>query len=181
MWQLQNLGAGNCALIHERMGEQRQALVELFRIQDQVAAEVTQAVAEVQAAAARIKQAEYGLSAAQVSYEGNLKGVSETIRAGDQLQLLIRPQEVTAALLQLRQAYSNYYASINDYNRAEFRLYHALGYPAQSLTCNSSLGRAATRSHPASAGNGRIATGLWAAAAAIVRIRRSTRSVFPRR
>jgi hypothetical protein len=121
-------------LVHERQGEQRQAMVELFRIQDQVAAEVAQAYAQAEAAEARIKQAEYGLAAAEISFDGNLKGLSETVRAGDQLQLVIRPQEVTAALLQLQQAYNNYYTSINDYNRAEFRLYHALGYPAQRLT-----------------------------------------------
>lgn len=115
-------------------------MVELFRIQDKVAAEVAQAEAQVVAAATRIREAEYGLVAAQVSFDGNLKGVSETIRAGDQLQLLIRPQEVTAALLQLRQAYYNYFSSINDYNRAEFRLYHALGYPAQQLTRNPAWG-----------------------------------------
>jgi len=134
VWQLQNLGAGNAGLVRQRQGEQRQAMVELFRIQDQVAAEVDQAFAQVVAAATRIKEAEYGLSAAEESFAGNLKGLSETIRAGDQLQLVIRPQEVTAALLQLQQAYSNYYSSVNDYNRAEFRLYHALGYPAEQLT-----------------------------------------------
>ncbi|HEY2882811.1 MAG TPA: TolC family protein [Pirellulales bacterium] len=134
VWQLENLGAGNTGSVHQRQGEQRQALVELFRIQDQVAADVAQAYAQVIGATARIQQAQYGLTAAQVSFDGNLKGVSETIRAGDQLQLVIRPQEVTAALLQLRQAYLNYYSSINDYNRAQFRLYHALGYPAQQIT-----------------------------------------------
>ena len=140
VWQLQNLGAGNHGLVHERQGENRQAMIELFRIQDQVAAEVAQGWAQVVAAATRMKEAEYGLSTAQLSFDGNLKGLSETIRVGDQLQLLIRPQEVTAALLQLRQAYSNYYTSINDYNRAEFRLYHALGYPAQQLTRNPAWG-----------------------------------------
>jgi outer membrane protein TolC len=140
VWQLENLGAGNRGAVHERQGEQRQAMIELFRVQDQVAAEVAQAYAQVEAATARIKQAEYGLTAAQVSFDGNLKGVSETIRAGDQLQLVIRPQEVTASLLQLRQAYNNYFSSINDYNRAEFRLYHALGYPAQQLTRNPAWG-----------------------------------------
>src|SRR5262249_2081298 len=114
--------------------EQRQAMVEFCKIQDTVAAEVTQSRAQVQAAMARIKEAEYGLAAAEVSFEGNLKGLSETIRAGNQLQLVIRPQEVTASLLQLRQAYSNYYTSINDFNRAQFRLYHALGYASDQLT-----------------------------------------------
>jgi outer membrane protein TolC len=140
VWQLQNLGAGNAGLVHERQGEQRQAMVELFRIQDQVAADIAQAQAQVVAAAARINQATYGLAAAEVSFEGNLKGLSETIQVGNQLQLVIRPQEVTAALIQLQQAYSNYYTSVNDYNRAEFRLYHALGYPAQQITCNPAWG-----------------------------------------
>jgi hypothetical protein len=42
----------------------------------------------------------------------------------------------------LQQAYLNYYTSTNDYNRAEFRLYRALGYPAQKLACGDSLGPA---------------------------------------
>ena len=80
VWQLQNLGAGNTGLVHERKGEQRQAMIELFRLQDQVAAEIAQAWAQITAATTRIKEAEYGLAAAEVSFEGNLKGVSETIR-----------------------------------------------------------------------------------------------------
>src|SRR5262249_11113803 len=99
----------NAGSVRERLGEQRQALVELFRIQDQVAAEVAQADAQLEAASARIKEAEYGLATAEVSYEGNLKGISETIRAGDQLQLVIRPQEASAAPPQLRKAYPNSY------------------------------------------------------------------------
>jgi outer membrane protein TolC len=134
VWQLQNLGAGNAGLVRQRQGEQRQAMVELFRIQDQVAAEVDQAYAQVVAAQTRIKEAEYGLAAAEESFAGNLKGLSQTIQVANELQLVIRPQEVTAALIQLQQAYGNYYSSVNDYNRAQFRLYHALGYPAEQLT-----------------------------------------------
>ncbi len=140
VWILKNMGAGNRGLVRERQGEQRQAIIELFRIQDQVAAEITQADAQVQAAAARIKDAEAGLAAAQTSFNGNLRGLSETIEVGDELQLVIRPQEAVAALLQLQQAYSNYYTSINDYNRAQFRLFHDLGYPAQELSWNKAWG-----------------------------------------
>src|SRR5262249_10218232 len=104
------------------------------------AAEVVQADAQLQAAAAQVRQAENGLAAAEVSFEGNLKGLSETVRAGDLLQLVIRPQEVDAALSQLQQAYSSYYSSINEYNRAQFRLYHAIGYPAQEMTFNKAWG-----------------------------------------
>jgi outer membrane protein TolC len=140
VWQFRNLGFGNRGLITQRRGEQRQAVVELFRIQDLVAADVAQAHAQVEAAAVRVRQAEAGLKAAVASYQGNLKGLSETVRAGELLQLVNRPQEVVAALQQLQQAYINYYTSANDYNRAQFRLFRALGYPAQNLACGNSFG-----------------------------------------
>jgi outer membrane protein TolC len=140
VWEFRNLGFGNRGLVTQRRGEQWQALVELFRIQDLVAADVVQAHAQVQAAAVRVRQAETGLKAALASYEGNLKGLSETVRAGELLQLVNRPQEVVAALQQLQQAYLNYYTSTNDYNRAQFRLFRALGYPSQGLACGDSLG-----------------------------------------
>src|SRR5260370_20305495 len=54
VWELRNLGFGNRGLVTQRRGEQRQALVELFRIQDFVAAEVAQAHAQVGAAAVRV-------------------------------------------------------------------------------------------------------------------------------
>jgi outer membrane protein TolC len=140
VWEFKNLGFGNRGLVTQRLGEQRQALVELYRIQDLIAAEVAQAHAQVEAAAVRVGRAEAGLKAAIVSYQGNLKGLSETVRAGELLQLVNRPQEVVAALQQLQQACINYYTSSNDYNRAQFRLFRAVGYAAQSLACGDSLG-----------------------------------------
>jgi outer membrane protein TolC len=140
VWQFKNLGFGNRGLVTQRRGEQRQALVELFRIQDLVASEVTQAHAQLQAALARVGRAEAEVKSALASYQGNLRGLSETVRAGELLQLVNRPQEVVAALQQLQQAYINYYTSTNDYNRAQFRLFRALGYAAQSLACGDSLG-----------------------------------------
>jgi hypothetical protein len=140
VWELRNLGFGNRGLITQRRGEQRQALVELFRIQDLVAAEVTQAHAQVRAAAVRVGRAEAEVKSALASYAGNLRGLSETVRAGELLVLVNRPQEVVAALQQLQQAYINYYTSANDYNRAQFQLFRALGYPAQTLACRDPLG-----------------------------------------
>jgi outer membrane protein TolC len=139
-WQLENLGLGNRARIRERAGENQLALIELFRVQDLVAAEVAQAHAQLASAVLRIAQAEIGLNEALVSYKGNLRGMGETIRFGDLLQLVNRPQEVVASVQQLRQAYDNYFGSIADYNRAQFRLFRALGYPAGILACQRSLG-----------------------------------------
>jgi outer membrane protein TolC len=135
VWELRNLGFGNQGLIRERQGEQYQALVELFRVQDTVAAEIARAHAQLQSAAYRVGRAESGLRTALTSYAGNLKGLGQTIRFGDLLQPVVRPQEAVAALQQLASAYRNYFTSVGDYNRAQFRLYRALGYPAEVLAC----------------------------------------------
>ncbi len=140
-WELRNAGLGNMAQVKVRQGEQQQALVEWFRIQDRVAAEVAQALAQLKSAAARVGQAEEGLKQAQITYEGNIKGLSQTTRFGDILTLVNRPQEVVAALQMLARSYDNYYTSVNDYNRAQFRLYHALGFPAGILACERTPGQ----------------------------------------
>lgn len=134
-WQLDNLGFGNRARVRERRGQEQLSLIELFRIQDLVAAQVAQAHARLLSAQVRAAQAEAGLKKGLRSFEGNLKGMSETVRFGDVLQLVNRPQEVVAALQQLQGAYDNYFTTNADYNRSQFRLFHALGYPAGILAC----------------------------------------------
>lgn len=140
LWELRSLGFGNRALVRERQAEQERAVIESFRIQDRVAAEVAQAYAQVESATTRVSQAEIGLKEGQINFAGNLKGMSQTTRFGDLLTLVNRPQEVVASLQQLSRAYDNYYQSINDYNRAQFRLFRALGYPAEILACQRSSG-----------------------------------------
>jgi outer membrane protein TolC len=139
-WEFQNLGFGNRGRVTEARGEQMRAMVELFRVQDRIAEEVAQAHAEVEAATTEMAKAEAGLRAAQISYAGNFRGLSETIRQGDILVLVSRPLDAVAALLQLQQAYSNYYVAVNQYNRAQFRLFRALGYPAHLIACNDAIG-----------------------------------------
>jgi outer membrane protein TolC len=134
LWELRNLGLGNRALIHQRSAETQVAELELFRTQDRVAAEVTQALAQVRSAAARLRDAEAGLKDAIESARKNLRGMAETRSGGGRLLLLvIRPQEVVASVQALAQAYPDYYGAVADYDRAQFRLYRALGQPAQWL------------------------------------------------
>ena len=140
VWALNNMGFGNRASIRERQAEQQQQLIELFQTQDIVAADVAGAHAQLESSAIRVKEAEVGVLQAQESFAGNIKGLSETTRFGDLLVLVNRPQEVVAALQQLATAYDNYFGAINDYNRAQFRLYHAAGYPAGMLAYESALG-----------------------------------------
>src|SRR5207249_1519236 len=58
LWQIENLGFGNRARVAERRAENQAAMLELFRVQDRVAAEVVQAHAQAQSAAARLTDAE---------------------------------------------------------------------------------------------------------------------------
>jgi outer membrane protein TolC len=138
LWELRNLGLGNRALVNQRKAEHREAVLALFRIQDRVAAEVAQAYAQVQSAAARMGRAESGLRDALDSVNKNFEGLSQTKRAGNLVLHVIRPQEAVAAVQALARAYDRYYTAVADYDRAQFRLYRALGQPAQALT---SLGR----------------------------------------
>ena len=109
--------------------------------QDKVAAEVAQCHSQLATSSERVALADSGLKSALVSYEGNLKGMSETYRFGDVLNLVNRPQEVVAALAQLDQAYKNYFLSVQDYNRSQFRLFRAVGYPAEVLACQKTPGQ----------------------------------------
>jgi outer membrane protein TolC len=141
LWQLDNLGFGNLAKIHQREGENRLALVELFRLQDRVAKEVAEAHAQAQLAARRVPFAEKGIRAAMESAEKNLLALRNTKAVADkgglQVSLVVRPQEAVAAVQALAQAYIDYFAAVADANRAQFRLYRALGQPAQCLLHDS--------------------------------------------
>ncbi len=133
LWELRNLGFANRALVQQRRAENRLAELELFRTQDRIAAEVAQAHAQAQSAAARATEAEAELRDALESAEKNLQGLGQTKAAGGLLLLVIRPQEVVAAVQALAQAYADFYGAVADYDRAQFRLYHALGHPAQAV------------------------------------------------
>jgi outer membrane protein TolC len=135
VWQLDNLGFGYQAKVREQEGETRLANIELFNVQDRVAAEVAQAKADVDSATLRVVQAENGLQQGLTSFRGNLIGMGQTQRFNDILTLVNRPQEVVASLQQLQQAYVNYYRTVAEFNRAQFRLFYALGFPAEVLAC----------------------------------------------
>jgi outer membrane protein TolC len=133
LWEFQNLGFGNHALVKQREAEKQQAILTLFRTQDLVAAEVVTAHAQASRAVNRVRLAEEELRNAILTVEKNLEGLQQTRNVGGVLVLVFRPQEVVAAIQSLDQAYRDFYGAIADANRAQFRLYRALGQPAQCL------------------------------------------------
>ncbi len=62
-----------------------------------------------------------------------LRGGGATMGAENKLTLVVRPQEVVAAVQALAQAYVDYYGAVADANRAQFHLYRAMGQPAHCL------------------------------------------------
>ena len=99
-----------------------------------VAADVTRAVARLQSATARVSQADRALRTAIITFNGNFEGLKQTTRFGDVLVLVNRPQEVVFALQLLKLAFDEYFTTVAEYNRAQFELFHALGYPAREIT-----------------------------------------------
>ena len=111
--------------------ETEPAVLESFRLQDRVAAEVVQAHAQIESARERVKDAEAGLKDALDSVEKNFEGLTQTKRAGNLVLLVVRPAEAVASVQALAAAYADYYVALADFNRGQFRLYRALGHPAR--------------------------------------------------
>ena len=133
LWQLEGLGIGNLARIKAQRGQQSRTVIELRQVQDRVAADVSRALARVQSASTRVLQADRALRSGIITYNGQVEGLGQTKRFGNVLVLTFRPQETIYSLDLLNVAFNEYFATVADYNRAQFDLFHALGYPAREL------------------------------------------------
>jgi outer membrane protein TolC len=136
VWTFENLGLTNIAKVRQRQSDQRIAILQMFKVQDQVAAEIAQAYASAWSAQGRLRTAEEGLKDALESLDKNFEGMKQTRVAGNLVIMLIRPQEVNAAVIALANAYGDYYGAVADFNRAQFLLFRALGFPSHIVTGN---------------------------------------------
>jgi outer membrane protein TolC len=89
---------------------------------DQVASEIAEAYAQVASRRAQIEMSRTAITAARNSYQRNIQ------RIHDALGL---PIEVLQSIQALDAAQRQYVRSVADYNRAQFRLQRALGWPIQ--------------------------------------------------
>jgi outer membrane protein TolC len=133
IWQLESFGIGNLARIKAQRGIQSRAIIEFFKTQDMVAADVTRTQARLQSAAVRVLQADRAMRTAIITFNGNYEGLQQTTRLGNVLVLVNRPQEAVFALQLLMIAFEEYFTTVAEYNRAQFEMFHALGYPAREL------------------------------------------------
>jgi outer membrane protein TolC len=119
-WEIRNLGHGDAAAKREASSVLKQQQLRQLDALDQVAREISEAHAQVQARAQALGPAERGWRAAEQSRRRNW----ERIRAGQGL-----PIEALQANVALDSAQRVYLRSVAEYNTAQLRLQHALGYP----------------------------------------------------
>ncbi len=146
-WEVQNLGFADRAIARQRAAQQRSATLEFLKIQDRVAAEVVRAEKERISASRQMVEASRALPEAQSSLALNLTN----IRRGAGLPGATRPIEVLQPIQALAQARTDYLEAVLAYNRAQFRLYRALGRPPEIVTAAGSTPAGPSADHPTSA------------------------------
>ena len=128
-WAIQNLGFADRAIAKQRAAQQRTANLELMKLQDRVASEVVRAEKGRIAAARQMEDAGRALPEAHQSLALNFAN----IRRGAGLPGATRPIEVLQPIQALAQARTDYLDAVLAYNRAQFRLYRAMGQPPAAL------------------------------------------------
>ncbi|MEX2139452.1 MAG: TolC family protein [Pirellulales bacterium] len=123
IWTVRNLGHGEWAAQRERDSEVRQARLRVIDQMDRVVSEVAEALARVEARRAQLETARTAVDAAQQSYELNLR----LFREGG-IELIL-PIEVVQSVNALTRARQDYLSAVVEYNRAQFQLLWALGFP----------------------------------------------------
>lgn len=124
-WEVQNLGMADRAIARSRAAQQRVALLEQMKVQDRVAADVVRADKSLLASARAMREAGRSVPEAVSSLTLNLTN----IRRGAGLPGATRPIEVLQPIQALAQARADYLDAVLAYNRAQYRLFHALGRP----------------------------------------------------
>ncbi len=122
-WEVQNLGFADAAIARQRASQQRTTYLQLLKVQDRVASEVVAAEKQRIASSRQMEEAGRAVPEALASLTLNLTN----IRRGAGLPGATRPIEVLQPIQALAQARTDYLDSVLAYNRAQFRLYRALG------------------------------------------------------
>ncbi len=117
-WTALNMGAGNVALVGQRLAERREASYQQLLLLNQIREEVTSAYAQTRAATRRFQVAQVQLEVAQAGFLAD----RTRIRGGEGL-----PIEIINSANRLITARVNLIATILEFNRAQFALFVALG------------------------------------------------------
>ncbi len=126
-WELRGLGLADRGYRRAAEAQRRTADIDLVRVQAQVAQDVVAAYKERASASGWMDEARQSVPEAIDSLALNLKN----IRQGAGLPGATRPIEVLQPVQALAQARADYLNAVLAYNRAQFRLYRAVGRPPE--------------------------------------------------
>jgi outer membrane protein TolC len=135
-WQLHNAGLGDLYRSREGRARYNEANLHVLEIEAQVGAEVTAAAKSARARERSLADAEEGVRQAEEMWRRVLRWTTEVgfrVRRFEALELLTAEQA-------LNQARKQYLTAVIEYNKAEFRLYAAMGHPSlEALPCATAL------------------------------------------
>lgn len=123
VWEIRNFGRGELAARNAAAARVEQARFQQIQILDRISREIVEARMQVRSRERQIVTAKSAIAAAQQSYQRNRQRINE----GQGL-----PIEFLQSLQALDQAQREYLRSVADYNIAQFRLHHSLGWPADA-------------------------------------------------
>lgn len=121
VWEVRNLGWGDSAARDAASARVEQARYQEMRVLDRVAREIVESRAQVRSRQQQIETARKAIDLARSAYERDLNRINE----GQGL-----PLEVLLSLRTLDRARREYLNSVAGFNTAQFRLHHAIGWPA---------------------------------------------------
>ena len=116
------LDLGERSIRNESRARVEQARWKQVQVMDQVASDIAESYAQVKSRHDQIGFAQQAITVARDSYRRN----SERIRDAQGL-----PIEILQSIQALDQSQRQYVRSVADYNRAQFRLHRALGWPVE--------------------------------------------------
>ena len=123
VWELRNFGRGDVAAQEIAQAQIEQARYREIETMDRISREIVESRSQTRSRHRQIKTAQSAVKAAQQSYARNRQRINE----GQGL-----PIEFLQSLQALDQAQREYLRSVTDYNVAQFRLHHALGWPSDA-------------------------------------------------
>jgi len=123
VWELRNFGRGDVAAQEIAQAQIEQARYREIEMMDRISREIVESRSQTRSRHRQIETAQSAVKAAQQSYARNRQRINE----GQGL-----PIEFLQSLQALDQAQREYLRSVTDYNVAQFRLHHALGWPSDA-------------------------------------------------
>jgi outer membrane protein TolC len=127
VWELRNFGRGDVAAQEIAHAQIEQARYREIEMMDRISREIVESRSQTRSRHRQIETAQSAVKAARQSYGRNRQRINE----GQGL-----PIEFLQSLQALDQAQREYLRSVTDYNVAQFRLHHALGWPSDAAAAS---------------------------------------------